>query len=171
MYDDELHSNCGNVVYSTWNFFTNEILNRESNITNKIATKRTKKEEHKRKPYTHSRAHIQTQQDNTKTWRDEFQERITLYCCTLLPHARMHTHYTHARTRTKEWCHSLIIPFLLVRLISSLVRSKGLCNSLLFYSHFFPFLRCSSWSSFFCRNALWWLLRVIRNSPTVSRAH
>lgn len=147
------------------------IKSRISNITNEIATKR--KTEHKREPYSHSHSHSHSVTDTSRTQKHEgmnFKKELH-FTCTLLPHARMHTlHITHAQKR--ERCHSLIIPFLLVRLISSLVRSKGLCNSVFFL---FPFLSfaflCSSWSSFFCRNALWWLLRVIRNSPTVSRAH
>lgn len=168
MYDDELHSNCGNVVYLAWNFFTNKILNRES-LTSPTKSQQNEKQNIKEN-LTHTQLQTHQEHKNMKGWIS--RKNYILLAHSFHTHACIHITHTHTHKRERERCHSLIIPFLLVRLISSLVRSKGLCNSVFFL---FPFLSfaflCSSWSSFFCRNALWWLLRVIRNSPTVSRAH
>lgn len=55
MYDDELHSNCGNVVYLAWNFFTNEILNRES------LTSPTKSQQNEKQNIKENLTHTQLQ--------------------------------------------------------------------------------------------------------------
>lgn len=76
---------------------------------------------------------------------------------------------THTHTPSLHWSDATRSSFrrLLVHLMNSLERSKGLSMCSIFSFALF-FLSAFCWRR---RNGLWWLLRVIRNGPTVSQAH
>lgn len=134
MYDDELHSNCGNVVYLAWNFFTNKILNRES-LTSPTKSQQNEKQNIKEN-LTHTQLQTHQEHKNMKGW-------ISRKNYILLAHS-FHTHacilytlHTHKRERDATrssfrfcwfvWSVHLCVPKVYVILCS-------------FHSHFFPLL-------------------------------